>query len=147
MSESKVDASFPKYQLEINGYICYRSDRNKYGSGLMFYISKGVPCKVLTNLTVSPDAEMMAIECHQMKRKWLLFSVYKPPIQSDSEFTEEIFTTLNHYMPSLLSDLIMTTENFYLNNLMQVFTLNTLIKTPTYYQSHNPTHIDNILTN
>ena len=147
MSESKADASFPKYQLEINGYICYRNDRKKYGGGLMFYISKGVPCKVLTNLTVSPDAEMIAIECHQMKCKWLLFSVYKPPIQSDSEFTEEIFTTMNHYIPSLLGDLNMTTENFYLNNLMQVFNLNALIKTPTCYQSYNPTCIDNILTN
>ena len=41
----------------------------------------------------------------------------------------------------------MTTENLHLNNLMQIFNLNALIKTPTCYQSHNPTCIDNILTN
>ena len=39
---------------------------------------------------------MMTIEFHQMKRKWLLLSVYKHPIQSDSEFIEEIPRTLNH---------------------------------------------------
>ena len=64
-----------------------------------------------------------------MKRKWLLLGIYKPPIQSDSEFAEEIIRILNHYVTS------------YENN------LNAPIKTPTCYQSHNPTCIDNILTN
>ena len=41
----------------------------------------------------------------------------------------------------------MTTENLHLNNLMQIFNLNALIKTKTCYQSHNPTCIDNISTN
>ena len=35
-----------------------------------------------------------------MKRKRLLLGVYKPPIQSDSEFAEEISRILNHYVPS-----------------------------------------------
>ena len=87
-----------------------------------------------------------------MKCKWLFLGVYKPPIQSDSEFAEEIIRTLNHYVPSygnilLLGDLNMTTENLHLNNLIQIFNLNALIKTPTCYQSHNSTCIDNILTN
>ena len=41
----------------------------------------------------------------------------------------------------------MTTENLHLNNLIQIFNLNALIKTPACYQSHNPACIDNILTN
>ena len=41
----------------------------------------------------------------------------------------------------------MTTENLHLNNLIQIFNLNALIKTPTCCQSHNPTCIDYILTN
>ena len=57
-----------------------------------------------------------------MKRRWLLLGVYKPSIQSDSEFTEEIIKILNHYILSyeniiLLGDLNMTTENLHLNNL------------------------------
>ena len=59
-----------------------------------------------------------------MKCKWLLLGVYKPPIQSDLEFTEEITRTLNHFIPPyenilLLSDLDMTTENLHLNNLIK----------------------------
>ena len=152
ISESKLDASFSKNQFKTNGYKCFRRDRNKYGGGLMFYISEGIPCKVLTNQAVSSDVEMMTIEFHQMKRKWLLMGVYKPPNQSDSEFAEEIITTFDHYVPSyeniiLLGDLNITTENLHLNNLIQIFNLNALIKAPTCYQSHNPTCIDNILTN
>ena len=137
--KSKIDASFPKNQFEINSYTCFRCHRNKYGGGLMFYISEGLPCKTLTNQTVSPNVEMITIEFHQMKRKWLLLIVYEPPIQSDSEFTEEIIRTLNHYIPSYenifsLGDINITTENLHLNNLMQIFNINTLIKTLTSNQ-------------
>ena len=87
-----------------------------------------------------------------MKRKWLLLGVYKPSIQSDSELAEEIVRTLNHYIPScenilLLGDLNRTTENLHLDNVIEIFILNVLIKTTRWYQSHNPTCIDNILTN
>ena len=114
----------------------------------MFYISEGISCKILTNQTVLSNVKMMTIEFHQMKRKWLLLGVYKPPNQSNSEFAEEIIRTLNHYVPSyenilLLGDLNMTRENLHLNNLIQIFNLNALIKTPTCYQSHNPTCTDN----
>ena len=66
----------------------------------MLYFNEGVHCKVLANQTLSPNLEMMAIEFHQMKRKWLLLGVYKPPIQRDSEYTEEITRTHNHFIPS-----------------------------------------------
>ena len=94
----------------------------------------------------------MLLDNNLLNGKWLLLGVYKPSIQSDSEFAEEIVRTLNHYIPScenilLLGDLNMTTENLHLNNLMEIFNLNVLIKTTTWYQSHNPTCIDNILTN
>ena len=56
----------------------------------MFYISEGIPCKILTNQTVSSNVEIMTIECHQMKRKWLLLGVYKPPIQSDSDLLKKL---------------------------------------------------------
>ena len=41
----------------------------------------------------------------------------------------------------------MSIENVHLNTLLQLFYLNALINSPTYYQSHIPTCIDHILTN
>ena len=62
--------------------------------------------------------------------------------------------TLFHYnyMPScenilVLVDFNMTMENLYLYNLLQIFSLNLLIKTQRCYPSSNPLCIDNILIN
>ena len=96
--ESKLDASLPKSQFKINDCKYFRHDRNRYGGALMVYFNEGINCKVLANQTLSPNVEMMTVDFHQMKRKWLLLGVYKPPIQSDSEFTEEIIKTLIIYL-------------------------------------------------
>ena len=41
----------------------------------------------------------------------------------------------------------MSIKNSHLQNLMQINNLSPLIKEPTCFQSHNPTCIDNFLTN
>ena len=41
----------------------------------------------------------------------------------------------------------MFVENSHLQNIMQIYNLSPLIKKPTCFQSHNPTCIDNFLTN
>ena len=41
----------------------------------------------------------------------------------------------------------MSIENVHVNTLLQLFSLNALINSPTCYQSHIPTCIDHILTN
>ena len=44
-----------------------------------------------------PNLELIAIEIHQNKRRWLFIGIYKPPCQSDNEFTNRlslIITTL-----------------------------------------------------
>ena len=62
--ESKLDESFPKHQFKISGYKCFRLDRNKYGGGLIYYISEGTLCKVSINQIVSSNVEMMTIKFH-----------------------------------------------------------------------------------
>ena len=75
---------------------------------LMFYFSEGIRCKISAKHTVLSNVEIIAIKFHQMKHKWLLLGVYKPPIQSDSEFTKEIIRILNHYIPSYENWMIST---------------------------------------
>ena len=118
----------------------------------MFYFNELILCKVSANQTVSPNVEIVAIKFPPLKQEWLLLRVCKAPIQSDSEFTEEFTRILHHYIPSyenilLLCDLNMATENLHFNNLMQIFNVSALIKTPKCSQSHNLTCINTILTN
>ena len=69
ISESKLDAWFPKNQFKIKNYKCFRHGRSKYDGGLMFHSCEGIPCNILTNLTVSLNVEMVAIGFHQVNHK------------------------------------------------------------------------------
>ena len=44
-------------------------------------------------------------------------------------------------------DFNMIVQNIHLHSFFQLYDLSTLINTPTYYQSQNPTCIDHFLTN
>ena len=39
---------------------------------LMLYLNEEIPCKFLNNHPLVPNSEITCIECHQLKRKWLL---------------------------------------------------------------------------
>ena len=66
-------------------------------------------------------------------------------------FVEAISAIINEYSAQhehivIFGDL-MSVENSYFQNLMQIYNLSPHIKEPTCFQSHNPTCIDNFLTN
>ena len=86
------------------------------------------------------------------KKKWLLLSIYNPPSQNEALFVEQIKLALNTYGTSyesvlLLGDFNMTTENSKLQDLMDAFCLENLIKESTCFKSTFPTRIDLIVTN
>ena len=111
-----------------------------------------IPSKLLDKHSISTDVELIAMEFHQNKRKWLSLRVYKPPNQNDSVFVEVISAITNEYSAQyehtvIFGDFNMSAENSHFQNLMQIYDLSALIKEPTCFQSHNPTCIDNFLTN
>ena len=87
-----------------------------------------------------------------MKRKWLFVGMYKPLVVNELAFTNQIIKILYHFSGKyenvlIIGDLKVSTENTHLNILLQLFNLNSLINSPTCYQSHIPICIDHILTN
>ena len=48
----------------------------------MLYLNEEIPFKFLSNRPIVPNAEIICIEFHQLKRKWLLVGYNKPPTQS-----------------------------------------------------------------
>ena len=44
------------------------------GEKLMLYLNEEIPCKFLNNHPLVPNSEVTCIECHQLKRKWLLLT-------------------------------------------------------------------------
>ena len=48
ISETKTDASFSRGQFLLNGYSThFRLDRNAHGGGILLYVRKDIPSKLL----------------------------------------------------------------------------------------------------
>ena len=62
ISETKVDDSFPNEQFKINGYKMFRKGRDRFGGGLMFYVSEQIPSKVLSLESIPMDIELILLE-------------------------------------------------------------------------------------
>ena len=139
ISESKLDSTFPTNQFHIFG-----KD-----------INENIPRRPLNDHPTFSNLELIAIEIHQNKRRWLFIGIYKPPSQSDHEFTNRlirIYLIIDYYSPKyenliLIEDFNLSTENQHLDALIQAYKLNNLINKSTCFQSNKPTCIDLILTN
>ena len=88
--ESKLDDTFPNNQFKINHYRMFRLDRNRYGGGLVLYVNEQVPCKKLTNYENPITSEIIVLEFHQSKRKWLILGIYKTSNQKEAEFLQHL---------------------------------------------------------
>ena len=120
------------------------------GGGLMLYLNEKIPCKFSNNHPIVPNAEIICIKFHQLKRIWLPLGCYKSPTQSDLEFIASITKIDGFYLQKfenlfIISDLNVTTENTHLN--VQIYDLTVLIQEATCYQLQNPNCIDHFLTN
>ena len=84
--------------------------------------------------------------------KWFCIGLYKPPSQNEKYFLDHLSKTLGQltcqYDKTILSgDFNLTVENNDLENFMNTFDLECLMKKPTCFQSSSPRCIDLILTN
>ena len=152
ISEAKLDSSFPNRQFGLPSYKLFRKDRNGFGGGLIFYVKDDIPCKPLNNHDSFSNSEILVLEIHDKKRKWLLIGVYKPPSQSDKNFIDTLMKILDFYGSNyenifIIGDFNLTVKNHYLDMLLNLYDLSSLIDKPTCHKSQNPSCIDLILTN
>ena len=151
-SETKLDEKFPNQQFKISGYTMSRRDRNKHGGGIMFYISKSIPCKTVNVEGLPDDCEVTLIELSIKSWKWLCIGLYKPPSQNEKYFLDNLSLALTkmtceYENVALIGDFNLTVENKNLEVFMNAFDLECLIKKPTCFQSTSLSCIDLVLTN
>ena len=85
LSETKLDDSFPSAQFSIPDYeIRARRYRHKNGGGLIEFVKKGLICKRL-KIFKTNASECICSEITISKRKWLCFSIYRPPPNENLE--------------------------------------------------------------
>ena len=75
ISESKLGDTFPNSHFKINHCNMFRLDRTRYGGGLVLYVNEQVPCKKLTNYENPIASEIIVLDFHQSKRKWLILGI------------------------------------------------------------------------
>ena len=116
----------------------------------MLYINDNILSRRRSNHPIFSDLELIAFGIHQHKRWWLFLGIYKPPSQSEIEFTNKLSLVIDHYLPKyenliLIGDFNLSTENHHLNAVIRADNLNNLIKKACCSHSTNPIYIDLII--
>ena len=95
LTETKLDESFPNAQSTLDGYeIRARRDRNKFGRGLIESVRKGLICKRTAKYELKSN-ECICSEITFSKKKWVIFSIYRPPnVENLTDFFKERTTSL-----------------------------------------------------
>ena len=70
VTETKIDASYPTAQFEINGFgTPFGLDRNKHGGGVMIYVREHLPCKPIQFQNKPNNVEVIFYELTLRKKK------------------------------------------------------------------------------
>ena len=71
-------------QFKISVYKLFRHDYKRFGGEIMLYLNEEMPHKMVFKQPSYSfkNAEIICIEFHQLKHKWLLLGYNKPPTQS-----------------------------------------------------------------
>ena len=68
ISETKIDNTFPVSQFYVPRYsVQYRLDRTENGGGIILYVKKHTPCRILSKFTLEKEIESFAIEINLRK--------------------------------------------------------------------------------
>ena len=153
ISETKIDDSFPFGQFKIDGYVCYRKDRNDKGGGIILFVREDIPSKLIPFESSITDMEHMFVEINVRKKKWLISCSYNPHtscIENHLNYLGKRLDGLSNKFENfiLLGDFNAEITNSSLKNFCECYNLNSLIKKPTCFKNpENPSCIDLILTN
>ena len=153
ISETKIDASFPKGEFLLNGYsTLFRLDRNAYGGGILLYVRQDIPSKIL--LVEDNLIEDFFVKINlRNKKKWLLSCSYNPKKTYLSNHIAELSKSLDLFTTKyerllFLGDFNAGMEDSSIKIFCSNFNLTSMINKPTCYKNPDkPTCIDLILTN
>ena len=91
VTEAKIDKSFPTSQFIIPDFTSpYRFHETKNGGGILVYIRKNIPSKLLDISYIASDIECLGIEVNLRKVKWLVICSYNPHKNSILNHLENI---------------------------------------------------------
>ena len=147
-----LDSSFPKGQFKIPGYKQpYRFDMSSILGGLSILVNDQLSSKLLGEMEIALDIQILPIKLTLNSKKWLLLPIYKPPKQQDTYFREHLSGVADFYSRTYDSTLVIGDFNLEVNSptmrtMMNDHNFSCLIQTPMCFKSKDGRCIDLILT-
>ena len=88
---NKLCSDFPDAQFQIDGYVYppYRKDRTKHGGGIMVFVKNDLITKRKQEFE-SDSVEIVSLELTISRKKWIIFSFYRPPKSNIANFFSEL---------------------------------------------------------
>ena len=153
ISETKLDSTFPSNQFTIEGYAApIRFDRNGRGGGIILYIRKDIPARLLTT-SLPKDFEGFFVELNLRKEKILMCCSYNPAKSNISSHLKMVGRSLDSLISSydnflIIGDLNSEISEIAMSEFSETYNLQNLVKDLTCYKNPSKaTCIDLILTN
>ena len=150
--ESKLDESFLNSGIALEVFKNpYRLDVNASSDGLLIYVKASLSSNINNHYDFQKDIQCIAMELNVANKKYVTFSVYRPPKQNIRYFLNSLSKGLDfyskHYENICILDFNATPSNPRLTLLLENQNLKSIIKNPTCFKSSNVLATDLILTN
>ena len=163
ITETKIDASFSNGQFNVDGFRMHRVDRDIHGGGLMIFIRSDICFHVITRFNIDLSSfrtEFMMFKV-KINRSWFaLAGIYKPPNILKSQWKFEL-SSIFDAATTISNDVILLgdfncdmiepnkppMDGRDLCDLLDIYNLENLIKSPTRITKTSKTLLDLILTN
>lgn len=158
ITETKLNSEFPDAQFCVNGYHSpVRKDRNINGGGIMVLIKNDIPFKRLKEFE-SESLEIICIEIQITKKRWCVFSVYRPQTIKVNLFLDTLSLLLDQAVNKYENILIIGDINIdsneensssliKLHTFLDTFNLRNLITENTCFTKTHSSSLDVMLTN
>ena len=152
ISETKLDASFPDAQFNVNDFNILREDNTAASGGLMVYIRSDIPHRRLTAAEYNKDGiETICIEVLLGKTKTVIACIYKHPRVKNDLF-KSAFSFISDQLFRNCTDTIFIgdmncdpNKNNVIKDICDTYNLCNLIKDPTCHKADVSTLLDVVL--
>ena len=79
ITETKLDSNTSDSEVNVEGYITARKDRNKHGRGVLIYYRDNIITYNEDKLGKHQELEALWINVYCQSQMWLIGCVYRPP--------------------------------------------------------------------
>ena len=131
----------------------YRIDRNSKRGGIILYVRKGIPSKLINFSCIDHDKEYFLVELNLRKQKWVIPCNYNPHKTMITGHLEYISTDIDSHSSEYDNFLLLGYFNYKpteeaMKSFCQIYNFKNLLGKPACYKNPtNPWCVDLIIKN